>query len=87
MINYNQMIGSNSITIFHQNICGLRGKTDKLLSSVFPNLPHILCFSELGQINTDGYRLGAAYCREAVIRDSVCIFVQNNLKHTNIDCG
>ena len=42
----NQMSGSNSVTIFHQNICGLRRKTDELISSVFPDFPHILCFSE-----------------------------------------
>jgi hypothetical protein len=76
------------------NICGLTGKADELLSSMSPNPPHILCFSEhhlnkfeLDQINVDGYRLGAAYCRQAVKRDSVCIFVQNNLNHTNINLG
>ena len=57
------MLGSNSI-IFHQNICGLRGKMDELISSLSPNSPHILCFSEhhlkkfqLGQINVDGIDL------------------------------
>jgi len=76
------MLGSNSI-IFHQNICGLRGKMDELISSLSPNSPHILCFSEhhlrkfeLDQINVDGYRLGAAYCRQVVKRGGVCIFVQ-----------
>jgi len=46
MVNDNQMSGSNSITIFHQNICGLKGKTDELMSSMSPNSPHILFFSE-----------------------------------------
>jgi len=46
MVNDNQMSGSNSITIFHQNIRGLKGKTDELKSSMSPNFPHILCFSE-----------------------------------------
>jgi len=83
MVNDNQILGSNSITIFHQNICGLNGKTDELTSSLSPNFPHILCFSEhhlkkfeLNQINVDGYRIGAAYCRQVVKRGSVCIFVQ-----------
>ena len=83
MVKDNQMSGSNSVTIFHQNICGLRGKTDELLSSVFPDFPHILCFSEhhlkkpeLDQINVDGYRLCAAYCRQVVKRGGVCIFVK-----------
>jgi hypothetical protein len=82
MVNDNLMTGINSITIFHQNICGLREKMDELTSSVFPNFPHILFFSEhhlkkleLDQINVDGYRLGAAYCRQVVKRGGVCIFV------------
>jgi len=39
MVKDNQMLGSNSVTIFHQNICGLRGKTDELISSVSPDFP------------------------------------------------
>jgi len=92
MVNDKQMLGSKSITIFHQNICGLRGKMDELISSMSPHSPHILCFSqhhlkkfELDQINVDGYRLGAAYCRQVVKRGGVCIFVQKNLEYTNID--
>jgi hypothetical protein len=59
-----------------------------------PNFPHILCFSEhhlkkfeLDQINVDGYRLGAAYCRQVVKRGGVCIFDHKILKYTNIDLG
>ena len=83
MVKDNQMSGSNSVTIFHQNICGLREKTDELISSISPHFPHILCFSEhhlkkpeLDQIHVDGYRLGAAYCRQVVKRGGVCIFVK-----------
>jgi len=68
MVKDNQISSGTSITIFHQNICGLKGKTDELISSMSPDFPHILCFSEhhlkkteLDQINIDGYRLGAAY--------------------------
>ena len=86
------MSSSNSITIFHQNICGLKGKTDELLSSMSPDFPHNLFFSEhhlkkpqLDQINVDGYRLGTAFCRQVVKRGGVCIFVKRNLKYSNID--
>jgi len=48
-----------------------------------PDFPYILCFSEhhlqkpeLDQINVDGYRLGAAYCRQVVKRGGVGIFVK-----------
>jgi hypothetical protein len=83
VVNDNQILGCNSITIFHQNICGLKGKMDELLYSMPPNSPHILFFSEhhlkkfeLYQINVDGHRLGAAYCRQVVKRGHVCIFVK-----------
>jgi hypothetical protein len=53
----------------------MKGKTDDLISSMFPNSPHILCFTEhhlkkfeFDQINVDGYRLGAACCRQVVKR-------------------
>ena len=82
------MTGINSIMMFHQNICGLRKKTDELKTSMYPDFPHVLCFSEhhlknfeLDQINIDGYNLGAAYCRQNIKRGGVC----NNLNYTNID--
>jgi len=40
---------------------------------------------ELDQINVDGYRHDAAYCRQVVKRGGVCIFVQKNLEYTNTD--
>jgi len=46
MVKDNQMLSSNSISIFHQNICGLKVKTDELVSSMSQNFPHILCFSK-----------------------------------------
>ena len=97
MVNDNQRSGSDSIIIFHQNICGLKRKMDELISSMSPNFPHILCFSEhhlkkfeLNQINVHGYRLCVAYCRQVVKRGGVCIFVKEKkkkLRYTNIDLG
>jgi hypothetical protein len=82
MVDDNQNIDINSLIIFHQNICGLRKKTDELISSVLPNFPHILCFSEhhlkqfeLDEISIDNYRLSAKYCRQFV---GVCIFVHKS---------
>jgi hypothetical protein len=46
MVNNNLNLGSNSLTIYHQNICGLKSNTGELISSLSPNFPHILCFSE-----------------------------------------
>jgi len=59
-----------------------------------PHFPHILCSSErhlkkfeLYEINVNGYGLGTAHCRKVVKRCSVCIFVPENLRYTNIDLG
>ena len=34
------------LTIYHQNVKGLRGKANELLSQLYPNFPHVLCLSE-----------------------------------------
>ena len=74
------------------NICGLKGKTDELISSMSPRLPHILCFSEhhlkhteLEQINIEGFKLCTAYCRQAIKMGGVCIFIQRGLEYSKID--
>jgi hypothetical protein len=36
----------NYLKLFHQSICGLKSKINELLSSLYPNLPHIICISE-----------------------------------------
>jgi hypothetical protein len=74
MVKDNKTIRINPITIFHQNICGLRKKTDELkkfyvskLSTYFVSLSkHHLKNFELNEINVDGYNLGATYCRQIV---------------------
>jgi exonuclease III len=91
MVNDNLGSSRNTVTIFHQNICGLRRKTDELISTISPNFPHVLCFSEhhlktfdLNHIDISGYKLGAAYSRQDLKGGGACIFVQNNLECTNI---
>ena len=45
MVNDNFNVDSNSLTIYHQNICGLEGKTDELISSTSPKPPpHLMLF-------------------------------------------
>jgi hypothetical protein len=63
---------------------------DQLINSLFPNFPHILCFSEhhlkqieLEQINREGYKLGAAYCRKSLLKDGVFIFVHEKYNYSN----
>ena len=81
----NQMLDSKSIIILHQNICGLKRKTNELLSAMSPDLPHVLCLSkhhlkrtELEQININDYRLGASYCRQAVKKGGTYTKRSNN---------
>jgi exonuclease III len=71
------------LTIYHQNVRGLRGKANELLSQLYPNFPHILCLSEhhmnhleLQQTFFDNYKLGVSYCRTLHEKGGVYIFVQ-----------
>jgi hypothetical protein len=57
-----------------------------------PNLPHILCFSEhhlkrteLEQINIEGFKFCTAYCKQAIKRGEVCIFIKKGLEYSKID--
>jgi hypothetical protein len=82
------MYEESTVYLFHQNICGLKGKTEELF--YVPKFPSYIVFFrtppqkfELVQINVDGYRLGTAYCKQVVKRDAVSIFVKKILKHTN----
>jgi exonuclease III len=92
MVNDNFNPDSNSLTIYHQNICGLKGKTDDLINSMCPNLRHIFCLSEhhlkhteLDQINIEGFKLCTAYCKQAIKKGGVCIFIQKGLEYSTID--
>jgi hypothetical protein len=87
-----QLNGSVPLTVYHQNIRGLRGKANKLLSQLYPNFPHILCLSEhhmnhleLQQTFFDNYKLGISYCRTFYEKGGVCIFVQESLRYVRID--
>jgi hypothetical protein len=37
---------NNTFSIYYQNIRGLQGKTDELISALYPDLPHLLCLTE-----------------------------------------
>ena len=43
--------GDHVLRIYHQNICGLGSKSNDLLISLYPNLPHILCLTEHHSFN------------------------------------
>ena len=92
MVNNTHYPDSNSLTILHQNICGLKSKTDELISSMLPTPPHILCltehhlkYTEIDQINIEGFKLCTAYCRQTMQKGGVCIFAQNGLECSKIE--
>jgi exonuclease III len=64
-------IKNKVLRVFHQNIRGLRNKTNELISSMHTNLPHITCLTEhrmkqleLEHFHIENYNLGARYCRK-----------------------
>ena len=88
-------LGSDSneiLRIYHQKICGLGSKSNDLLVSLYPKLPHILCLTEhhlrqlqLQHITVDNYILGAAYSRQSLHKGGVCIFIQKHLPFSIIN--
>jgi hypothetical protein len=87
----NYLSDRQSLKIYHQNIRGLRRKTNELLCHLYSDLPHLLCFTkhrlkqiELDQINIPNYVLGAKYCRKTIQKGGVRIFVHESLQFTLI---
>jgi hypothetical protein len=65
---------------------------DQLINSLFPKFLHIICFSEhhlkqieLEQINLEGYKFGAVYCRKSLLIGEVCIFVHKKYNYSDGD--
>jgi hypothetical protein len=80
------------LTVFHQNIRGLRGKVNELLSQLYPTFSHIHCLSEhhmkhleLQRSLFDNYKLGGNYCRTMYEMGGVCIYVQESINFVRLD--
>jgi hypothetical protein len=76
---------NNSLSVYHQNISGLKGKTSELISSLYPDLPHLLCVTEyhldypdIDHTCIDHFNLGAKFCRQILKKGGVCIFVHEH---------
>ena len=66
-----QLQKNNSLTVYHQNICGLGNKTNALITFLHSNFPDILCLTEhhlnqsqLEHSYLDNDNLGALYYRQ-----------------------
>jgi hypothetical protein len=78
---------NNSLNIYHQNIRSLQGKTNELISSLYPELPHLLCLTEqhlvkpeLDHTHIEHYNLGAEYCRQTFRNGGVVYFCRRKIK-------
>ena len=92
MVNDKYNLNSNLFAIYHQNICSLKGKMDELISPISPKPPYTLCLTEhhlkhteLGQINSEGFKLCTTYCRQAMKKGGVCIFTQKGLNCSKVN--
>jgi hypothetical protein len=80
------------LKIYHQNIRGLRCKTNELMSHLQPVLPQILCFmehpmnwEELQEVFINNYKLVAYFCRTIYTKVGVCMYAHKSLKVVTID--
>lgn len=83
---------TDELRIFHQNIRGLRNKTNELSSALYPDWPHVICLTEhhLNSLesentNIDHYNMGAIYCRKNIRKGGVCIFVHNSINYSYVN--
>jgi len=91
--NINQIkVNSDFFKIYHQNVRGLRSKTQELLSHMYPDLPYVICLTqhhlniqEKSHVNIESYTIGAQFCWTSYERGGIIIYVHNSLKFTNID--
>jgi exonuclease III len=82
---------NKSLTVLHQNIRGVRGKTSELLASLLPNLPHVIYLTEhhlreqeIENLSIAHYTFGAKFCRQYLKEGGTGIFVHESLAFTNI---
>ena len=83
---------NNRLSIYHQNIRGIKGKIDEFLMSLPAEAPHLMCLTEhhlkeyeLANTHIPNYKLGANYCRRNLKQGGVCIYVCESLKFSIIN--
>jgi hypothetical protein len=83
---------NNLFKIYHQNIWGLKGKTNELMLPLLTEAAHLICLTEhhlknygIDTTPISNYKLAAKYCRSKFKNGGVCIYVQEALKFTNIN--
>ena len=82
---------SNLFKNYHQNIRGLKGKTNEIMLSLLTEAPHLICLTEhylknyeIDDTPISNYKLGAKYCRKKLKNGGACLYIQEALKFTNV---
>ena len=82
------------LKIYHQNIRGLRCKTNELISHLQQISPLILCLTEhhahweeLQQIFMYEYKLAAYFCRKLYAKGDVHMYVHKSMEVESVDIG
>ena len=85
----------NNLTIYHQNICGIKNKITEFILTIAGTKPHIICFSEHHLKGFDlnssflpyipSYKLGTIYSRTNLKGGGVSIFIHEEIKYLKID--
>ena len=82
---------SNSLTINHHSIRGLRDKIDELISLTSSNINHFICLSEhyarevLLILNLENYYVASSFKCTRYIGGGSCIFVRCHLQFNTFD--
>jgi len=78
--------------IYHQNIQGLKGKTNEIIFSLISCAPSIICLTEHHLLNNEidtawlpNYKLAVNYTRNSLKCGGVCIFIRDNIKFSKVD--
>jgi hypothetical protein len=86
---------SSFLTIFHQNICGIKNKINELIVSILEIKLHIICLTEHHLCDADSnfsffpyipnYKLAAIYSRTKLKGGGVCIYILDSFEYTYVD--
>jgi hypothetical protein len=89
------MTNSDTLSIYHQNIRGLKGKINEFLLLVPTEAPHLICLTEhqihdfdLNPPYMPMYKLGAIYSRSILKGGGSCIYIHENIifSKLNVQC-
>jgi hypothetical protein len=85
-------ISKSVLHIYHQNIQGIKWKSDEILDFLYLLFPHVAWITEhrlnqykIVQFHIGNYTLGANYCRHSLKKGGVCIFFHNSLSFVGTD--